>query len=131
MDPGDSFLNDLDRLRLPEGQTASAGRTCRIRPPRHRAGERFLKGPIPWPWLCRAARLPGRALHVALAVWYLAGVHRSASVHLSLSCLARELGVLRDSARRGLEELEQAGLVQVARHASRRSEVTLLTGGPA
>jgi hypothetical protein len=24
------------------------------KPPRHRQGEKFLKGPIPWSWLCRA-----------------------------------------------------------------------------
>ena len=37
--------------------------------PRHRQGEKFLKGPIPWDWLTKAAQLPGHALHVALVLW--------------------------------------------------------------
>ena len=47
------------------------------RPPRHRSGEKFLKGPIPWAWLQRAFLLPGKALHVALLLWREAGCRRS------------------------------------------------------
>ena len=29
----------------------------------------FLKGPIPMPWLIVAGNLPGKALHVGIALW--------------------------------------------------------------
>jgi hypothetical protein len=130
MAPETSLLDDLERLRLPEGQAVKSGRSARTRPPRHRTGERFLKGPIPWSWLARAARQPGKALHVAIAAWHQAAMARSATVPLSLSDLAGDLGVLRDAARRGLEALEAAGLVRVERCAGRRPLVTILDVSP-
>ncbi len=36
--------------------------TPRARRPRPRQTERFLRGPVPWPWLSRAMILPGKAL---------------------------------------------------------------------
>ena len=42
-------------------------------PPRHKPGEKFLKGPIPWPWIESAGALPGKALAIGLAVWRKAG----------------------------------------------------------
>jgi hypothetical protein len=57
--PADAF-DEPARLSLPVPPPA-AGLTRR--PPRHRRGERFLKGPIPWPWISAAAALPGKALH--------------------------------------------------------------------
>jgi hypothetical protein len=35
--------------------------------------DRFLKGPVPMPWLATAARLPGKALAVGIALWRLGG----------------------------------------------------------
>jgi hypothetical protein len=32
---------------------------------------RFLKGPVPWPWIVAAAALPGSALIVGLSLWRL------------------------------------------------------------
>ncbi len=37
--------------------------------PRKRAGELFLKGPVPMSWIYRAGRLPGHALHVGVVLW--------------------------------------------------------------
>ncbi len=52
-------LLNPEQLRL-----RSVPTTGRTKPPRPRAGDRFLKGPIPMRWLERAAQQPGRALHV-------------------------------------------------------------------
>lgn len=112
---------DPERLRLPPSSTA-APRGFVL--PRHRAGEKFLKGPIPWKWLIGAARLPGKALHVGIGLWFLAGVKRSARVKLSMSLLG-DLGVSRHSAYRGLLALERAGLVEAQRHSGRNSVVTI------
>jgi hypothetical protein len=97
-----------------------------MRLPRHRKGERFLKGPVPWPWLQWAARLPGKALHVGVALWQLAGMANTTTVKLSLSWLETELGAQRDAGRRALGALEGAGLVEVVRHPGRCPVVTIL-----
>ena len=93
--------------------------------PRHRKGERFLRGPIPWSWLTEAARLPGRTLHVAVSLWFWAGIKRSAAVVLPISQL-RLLGVSRFAVYRGLGALEKAGLIKVRRHPGKKPLVTLL-----
>lgn len=95
------------------------------RPPRHKAGEWFLKGPIPGEWLHRAAKLPGHALHVALALWYLAGLEKCRQVKLTWRVYAR-FAVSPDAGRRGLAALERADLVAVDRHPGRCPVVTIL-----
>lgn len=117
-------FNNIERLQLP---TPSAPTTItRQRTPRHRPGERFLRGPISWPWLGRAARCPGQALAVGLALWYLAGMKKSKTVRLSTSMLRVDLGVQCDAVRRGLTALESAHLVSVERHVGRKPVVTIL-----
>jgi DNA-binding MarR family transcriptional regulator len=88
-------------------------------------GERFLRGPIPMPWLLAASSLPGKALSVGVAIWHVAGMEKTARVRLSHKLL-REGGVTRDSAYRALRRLEVAGLVAVNRHRGRSPIVELL-----
>lgn len=111
---------NVDALRLAR---RPAG-TARSVPPRHSAGERFLKGPVPLAWLSRTSQLPGKALAVALAIWYVAGLERSGTVRLTTSTL-REFNVGRKAAYRGLAALERAGLVQVERKRGRCPKVTI------
>lgn len=86
-------------------------------------GEKFLKGPIPLHWLLSVFPLPGKALHVAVALWYRSGLEKSCRVKFNQS---RWKGVSRDSARRGLCALERAGLVRVMRHPGRVPIVTIV-----
>ena len=118
-------FDDLQKFALPT-PAPQIGPISPRATPRCRRGERFLKGPIPWPWLARAARQPGKALQVALALWLWAGITKCGVVALSLSRLDADVGVSRDAGRRGLEALEAAGLVSVERHAGRKPVVTLL-----
>ncbi len=115
------------RLALPKSK---AKQKVSTKPPHHKPGQRFLKGPIPWDWLDQAARQPGKALHVAIALWFLAGVKRTRTVALSGSVLSG-LSVKRHSGYRGLTALEQAGLVRVERHPGRNPIVTILEAGEA
>ena len=117
---------DPERLRLPQRAVITGPRRDQSGHPRPKPKDKFLKGPIPWPWLTRAASLPGRALHVAKAIWFRSGLTRSSRVRLSLSALEEEMGVRRDAASRGLKALEQAALIQVERHSGRRPAVTIL-----
>jgi hypothetical protein len=107
-----------------------AGTTLLRRPnrkaPRHKPGQKFLKGPIPLDWLSMAAMQPGKALHVALGLWFWAGVKRSCEVAFSMSWLRATFGVNRYSGYRGLVALEKVGLVSVVRHQGRKPVVTVL-----
>jgi hypothetical protein len=99
-------------LALPKTAQRLSSHQTRQKIPRHRSGEKFLKGPIPLDWLCRAAQLPGKSLHVALAIWFLAGLNKSAIVKLNQSVL-NELGVDRHSKARALTQLASAKLISM------------------
>jgi DNA-binding transcriptional ArsR family regulator len=74
----------------------------------------FLKGPISMEWLSLAAKLPGKAFHLAVAIQWLAGM--SPAQKLKITAKALELlGVSKDAYRDGLRRLEEAGLVSVER----------------
>lgn len=105
---------------------ASSAPTRRRRPPRHKPGERFLKGPIPLSWLEVAAALPGRSLHAGLALWYAAGLTRSASVPMS-NISGLRFGLDRNAKYRALDWLEEAGLIIVERKLGRAPVVTLVS----
>lgn len=65
------------------------------------------------------------AVRVGLALWYLAGCHKSREVTPTWH-VWRQFGIPREVAHRGLERLELAGLVRVDRHRGRCPIVTLL-----
>jgi hypothetical protein len=116
---------DPERFRL-NGSTFRGTETPRpAKPPRHRPGQWFLRGPIPWPWLETAARLPGKALVLALVLWREAG--RRGGRRTVKLCLSRAgLGLNEFAARRALRSLEAAGLVSVDRQPGRGLVVTIL-----
>lgn len=95
-------------------------------PPRPKG--KFLRGPVPLDWLRRAAGLPGKALAVGLALWFLCGCRKRKTVRLTRRTLDR-LGVARKPGYRGLRALERAGLVAVARQPGRSPVVTIREGG--
>lgn len=115
-------LFDVDRLRIPDRMPTGIAKKA----PRHKPGELFLKGPIPWAWLEKAARLPGKALAVGLVAWHLRGLRKTNNFRLEPSKV-RSLGLSPRVARRGLKALENAGLVAVDRHRGRSPDVTLNT----
>jgi hypothetical protein len=111
---------DLERLRIPTQLQCAPKRGNAT----HQPAGYFLKGPIPLAWLSRAAIQPGRALHVGVLLWFLAGLMRSREVPLLPSWLHR-FGLNRFAAYRGLTALEKAGLVTVKRQRGRAPLVTL------
>ena len=113
---------DPKSLALP---TRGGGCSVSRKPPRHRQGEKFLKGPIPWEWLAEAANQPGRAIHVGIALWHLSFIKSDRTVALS-GKLLNELGVDRSAGYRALIALEKTGLVSVQRHIGKNPVVTIL-----
>lgn len=96
--------------------------------PRHKSGDRFLRGPIPMDWIYAAAKATGHGsgFKVAIVIWYLSGLNRqSKTVKLSGSVL-REMGVERHAGYRGLVALEKAGLVRVERNSGQSPTVSIL-----
>jgi hypothetical protein len=116
-------LLPLDRLRLTGSDVA--GHFNGTQRPRHRHSERFLAGPIPWPWIEAAMRLQGRVWHVATIIWHLASLNKRNRVRMEYK-LARAAGMDRHTVRRALEKLEQAELVHVDRRRGRSPVVTIL-----
>jgi DNA-binding transcriptional ArsR family regulator len=97
----------------------------RIKFPQLNRGEKFLKGPIPLKWLSLSSKLPGKAFQIGIALWYLSGLKKNHEVKLTNVVLA-EFGVKKDAKRRGLEALEEAGLVSIKRRKNKNPIVTIL-----
>jgi len=88
--------------------------------------KQFLKGPIPLIWLATAAGLPGKALAVAVALRYRAGLEKSMDGLAVTPRLLLRFGVSRFAGYRGLASLERAGLVSVERRDGRCPRVTII-----
>lgn len=125
---------DPATLRHPTGRSepaaTPAGPNIRALPSVAR-GEHYLGGPIPLRWLSRAAALPGRALHVALALWHEATVSRGKcpTVQPRRVTLRRFGAGSRRTLYRSLAALEAAGLVSVEHRTGRPSLVSILDPG--
>jgi hypothetical protein len=117
---------DPDKLRSDpvtvDGWFTNA-RNGKAKPPAARRGK-FVRGPIPLDWLRRAAELPGKALAVGVALWFLRGCRKRTTVKLTRRTLDR-LGVGRKPGYRGLQALEKAGLVRVRRQQGKSPVVTI------
>jgi hypothetical protein len=86
---------------------------------------KFIKSP-PLEWMMEAAKLPGKALAVGLAIWYLSGCKGTkADLRLTSKLLGR-FGVATRRAKSGaLAALEGAGLLSVTREPRRNPLVTI------
>lgn len=102
---------NVQNLALPTSEVVTITHDKKI-PPRHKTGEKFLKGPIPLNWLARASQLQGKSLQVGLSLWFLAGLTNSKTVKLSQSTLC-DFGVNRHCKYRALRWLEDAKLISV------------------
>ena len=117
---------DLDQCRLPVDALPLVRLEMPATSPRRHRG-RFLKGPLPLDWLQAAARLPSKALHVGIALWFLVGLQKSHTVQLAPSIL-HQFGVNRYAGYRALKVLEGEGLITVTRHRGRSPMVTVMVG---
>lgn len=99
----------------------------------HRRGPSgpFIRS-TPLEWMTIAARLPGKCLHVAQALWYISGLRKSRAVKLSHEVLGL-FGVSRHAYSRCLSIMEKARLVSVIRRPGKTPVVTIVeipTQGP-
>ena len=76
-------------------------------------------------WLITAAQLPGKSLHVGVALWAIGELQNSRVVTLS-NITSLRFGLDRNAKYRALAWLEEAGLISVERKAGRAPLVTIL-----
>jgi hypothetical protein len=119
----DKLTLDFEQLRVDDPSLLNPPSK---KAPRHKPGEKFLKGPIPLNWLSVAAAQPGKTFQAAIALWFWAGMKRSRQIPFSMSWLKTTFGVDRRPGYRGLAMLEKAGLVIVVRHRGRNPVIELL-----
>jgi hypothetical protein len=86
--------------------------------------ELFLRGPIPLDWLAIAAKLPGKTLNVAIALWWRHGMANSKLFKLTQMALTA-MNVERGAESAGLARLEQAGLIHVERKQGQRPMISI------
>jgi hypothetical protein len=114
---------DLDRYRLsPNGAKPEESVTPNARV---RLTGWFVKGPIPGVWIGAAAKLPGKALHVALALMHEVGMKKNQTVTLTHRSL-KKFGITRQASSRALGHLAKAELVSVDQRPGRCPRVTVL-----
>ena len=76
-------------------------------------------------WLTKAGRLPGKSLHLAVVLVFLANAANTRQVELS-NLASQQFGLDRNAKYRALCWLEEAGLVRVERKIGRSPAVTIL-----
>ena len=118
-----SPLPPLTELRL--AASVAPPSPFQLQARRRRWRGKFLQGPTSWPWLSRAGQLPGRALHVALAIRLWTGIKKSDCIVVPTATLV-EMNVNRHAARRAVQALEGAGLLVVDRHVGRKTRVRVI-----
>ncbi len=80
---------------------------------------------IPLPWIHKASRLPGKALHVGIVIWFLSGVTKSKTAKLTRKWLSK-FGIHHETGRRGLKALKRAELVHFEPSGHKSPLVTLV-----
>ena len=88
--------------------------------------ELFLRGPIPLEWLGKAAKLQGKAINVAIALWWCHGMAKGKPFKLTQTALS-SLNVKRGAVSAGLVGLEQAGLIRIERKTGQRPTISIIT----
>ena len=121
------MIENLDEIRLPDRVYPVIQNETNI------AGikdEWFISGPIPGQWISQASNLSGNyTLHVALAIQYVNGLtKKSNKIVVERFHLAR-FGVKKDSARRALKRLQEAGLIEYTK-TGQKFKVTILSTKP-
>ncbi len=125
MDKIDITAISLNNRKIVAKKTAAKAKNYA---PKHKKGELFLCGPIPWNWLTFASNATGKgsALQVALGIWFLSGLnHKAATIKLTRKTL-KQLGVERNAGYRGLRVLEESGLITVIRKPGSSPIVTIV-----
>ena len=112
---------ELEKYELQPGDSVRMKPKKSIR--RRKGG--FLKGPIPADWLSVAGKLPGKTLHVSLALWFAFGIEKRARFRFT-SKWYRWFDIGPHTLRKSLHRLRDAGLIHVEHKPGCSPIVTML-----
>jgi hypothetical protein len=79
--------------------------------PTHRP--QFLLGPVCLDWLAKASKRPGKALAVAIILIHIGRITGNPNWVKLKPSLLKKFGVHRNAGYRAIEQIEQAGLIEV------------------
>jgi DNA-binding transcriptional ArsR family regulator len=108
-------MNDnlIDQLRVPDTDIPNTDNSDAVTNTVNVDEGWFIRGPIPGDWIGRAAHLPGNhTLHVALTVLHVSGLPKNNKVVTLERFHFDRFGVKKDSVRRALKRLREAGLIK-------------------
>lgn len=96
--------------------------------PKHKKGELFLQGPIPWNWIAKASQVNGKGstLKLVMAIWFHSGLSGHSAVIKITRRTLNDLGLERNSVYRAIKTLEKAKLISVLRKKGARPSITIL-----
>ncbi|MFT5467879.1 MAG: hypothetical protein ACI8UO_002986 [Verrucomicrobiales bacterium] len=122
-------MTDVYKIDWRSGQRTKTERTLEKGPSnKPKLSGKFIMGPIPLVWLSRAGGLTKSALKLALVLSYLRGLTKRLTFRLE-PARCREFGLDNKAKGRGLNELEEEGLIEVERRVGAAPMVTLLDWG--
>lgn len=122
-----ALISQRRRFQKTECEATAIASTSLI--PRHRKGERFIRGPIPMEWVKAASNCGQRAEAVTMLLWHTVGWQKKNAISLTPRIL-RELNVHPKTAKRVLSRMADVGLVDVEFHRGRSPVVTILDYRP-
>jgi hypothetical protein len=118
-------LIDPDQLRYTLPCNGIGERKVELPTARRRRNSRFIP-PMPFEWFRQACLLPGKAVILAVAIWYLSKRQQSTTILLAQTTL-HEFGISRQAKYRALPKLQAAGLITVQSRGRKNPQVTILT----
>lgn len=86
----------------------------------------FLKGPITISWLNRVARLPGKAINVALAIRWLSDMNADYPIKLTRKAM-EQFNFSSDAASDALRLMEKEGLIKVQKRPGQKPLIEIST----
>ena len=86
--------------------------------------QRYIKV-IPMPWVTEAVKLPYSAFRVGLACWFMDGCNKQNPFTLSRAT-CQQFSINKWDKRRGLGQLENAGLIKIRRFPGRASRIEMV-----
>jgi DNA-binding transcriptional ArsR family regulator len=118
--------NFVEQFQLPDTVIPRTGKPDAVTNTTKSEEGWFIRGPISGEWISRAAHLSGNhTLHVALAVLYVSGLRKNSKVITLERFHFDRFGVKKDSVRRALKRLREAGLIEY-RKVGQRFKVTVI-----
>ena len=85
---------------------------------------RYIKT-IPLPWIAQVTKLPYSAVRVGLACWFMDGCNKQQPFTLSRAT-CQQFNISKWDKRRGIRQLERAGVIEVLRQPGRASLIGMV-----